>query len=396
MKTYVIAFTFFWLGMSALGAEDIFPRDYESSRARFRSEAANLAAGYPNAERHEIEVGAERLTVDTLFLPATRLPRALVILTSGNHGPEGFVGSALQTLFIREVLPKLDHERTGVFLVHALNPWGFKHGRRGTENNVNLNRNFDVDRSLFDTPNPEYDRLVPLLEPDQKVCKFEFPAKDLLVEMLLKKEVTQQSLTEAIGMGQYRSPRGLNFGGQAFESQTLAITEILRRIAAPYPAILHIDLHTGLGERGVLHAMTKDTLNEVSRAAQAKLFANPADRNHYEVTPPDAEGFYDIHGDYTNLLGKLFPEDDRIILPITAEFGTVGKGLQGKIRTINRLVLENQGHFHGYADQAQELRVKRRFRELFFPSDPKWRAKTIRDGRYFLDIVVRRFLVQNP
>ena len=36
--------------------------------------------------------------------------------------------------------------RLGVVLVHGLNPYGFAHFTRTTENNVDLNRNF-IDRS---------------------------------------------------------------------------------------------------------------------------------------------------------------------------------------------------------------------------------------------------------
>jgi predicted deacylase len=319
-----------------------------------------------------------------------------VVITSGNHGPEGYAGGALQALFMEEILSKLPLDSTGILLVHALNPWGFKHHRRGTENNVNLNRNFDITRDLFSTRNEGYEQLATMLEPRGRVrSSLAFPASRLLVEMAVKKDVTQQTLTEAIGKGQYRHATGINYGGQDFEPQTVAIIPILERVTAPYSSILNLDLHTGLGKKNVLHLMTKREMNAKSRAAFNKLVDPVRDRGQYEVTPPEAEGFYEIHGDYANILGKLHPDEKRIIIPLTAEFGTVGNGLPGKITTINRLILENQGHLNGYANARTQSAVERRYLELFYPQTGAWKESTLQKGRYLLDVIVRRFISQN-
>jgi hypothetical protein len=44
-------------------------------------------------------------------------------------------------------------------------------------------------------------------------------------------------------------------------------------------------------------------------------------------------------------------------------------------------VLENQGKQHGYASAEDEARIKRDYREMFYPSSPDWRAKVIGDSR---------------
>jgi len=375
-----------------------YPENYDASRARFLAHAARLQTVYRGVETAAIPVGAENLTVDLAFIPAQSAPRNLVILTSGTHGPEGYAGSALQTLFIEEILPTFDLAHTGVLFVHALNPWGFKHHRRGTEHNVNLNRNFGVTPEHFSTVNAEYDRLREFLEPAKTLrSSHSFPAKDLLIEMIRRRDVTQQSLTEAIGRGQFSSPEGINYGGQDFEEQTTAIQPWLKRWAEPYAAIFHIDLHTGLGKAGVLHFMTKREMNARSQASLKRLVADhPEDRAFFEVTPPEAEGFYEIVGDYANILAKLLPGDERTIIGITAEFGTVGNGLKGKVITINRLIMENQGHFHGYASGKIRSEVERKHLELFYPSSPAWREGLLKNGRYLLDTVVKRFVRENP
>ncbi|MEZ5229794.1 MAG: DUF2817 domain-containing protein [Acidimicrobiales bacterium] len=64
-----------------------------------------------------------------------------IVVVSGTHGVEGYLGSALQ----RHHLETYDRDRTGgpvLVFVHALNPYGFSWVRRVNEDNVDLNRNF--------------------------------------------------------------------------------------------------------------------------------------------------------------------------------------------------------------------------------------------------------------
>ena len=379
---------------------DYFPESYDASKARFLGYAEQIKNKFARVEHESIVVGADHLTgthitVDTLYIPAQKNPKKLIVLTSGTHGPEGYAGSALQALFVEELLSGMNLDETGVLMVHALNAWGFKNNRRDTENDVNLNRNFELDRSLFSTSNEGYDRLRALLEIERPVTQTcSYPAKDLLMQIILRK-ASQQALTEAIGKGQYISKNGIDYGGRDFEPQTLGMIQILRQIAPHYSAIFHIDLHTGLGKKNVLHIMTKRELNPLSQAAQAKLFDPNLDKGQYELAPPDSEGFYEIHGDYANIIEKILKDPKKVVIGITAEFGTVGNGLVGKLITINRLILENQGHHYGYKNSHIEKVVKKRYLELFNPSNKTWRTRVMTQGRYLLDVVMKRFIEQN-
>lgn len=372
--------------------DDYFPADYEGSKKRFLQYASEIKDKYQRVEVGNFEVGKERLTIDHVYIPAQFQQKRLIVLTSGTHGPEGYAGSALQSMFIQETLPHLDLSETGIILVHALNPWGFKHHRRDTENNVNLNRNFDLSPLIFATNNAGYDQLRKYLEIQKKIIiPYDFPAGNLLLQMVIKKEVTQESLTEAIGKGQYSSPRGINFGGNSFEPQTLYMIDFFKRSATNYSEIFHIDIHTGLGDNGVLHIMTKKQMNAISKKRLEKVFLK-SENDIYEITPPEAEGFYEIHGDYANILTKIFPDENKLIVGITAEFGTVGRGLLGKIKTINRLVRENRGHFSGYGSDCAKQKVQKDFVELFNPNDSKWRSKVLRKGKFLTDNLIKRFL----
>src|SRR3546814_3090244 len=86
-----------------------------------------------------------------------------LFLVSGTHWQVGFVGSALQIAFIRDLdIPA----GMNVGALHALNPWGFSHRSRTDEANIDLNRNFtDYDQPLAQ------DELYPILFRD--ICRSE-------------------------------------------------------------------------------------------------------------------------------------------------------------------------------------------------------------------------------
>ncbi|KAL3798275.1 hypothetical protein HJC23_000189 [Cyclotella cryptica] len=77
-----------------------------------------------------------------------------IIHSSGVHGVEGYLGSAIQLRFLHELIiqneERLDSRKDAlsketklrhVLIIHAVNPYGMRHHRRTNENNVDLNRN---------------------------------------------------------------------------------------------------------------------------------------------------------------------------------------------------------------------------------------------------------------
>ena len=135
---------------------------YKDARAAFLAEARDRTAAVSEhplsgAKGREGEV----LAMDVAVIGAPTAPKALLVV-SGEHGLEGLPGSGAQLdLLLRMPDPPKD---TKVVLVHALNPWGFSHGSRGNEDNVDVNRNF-VD---FDVPyvrNVAFDAIFPFMCP---------------------------------------------------------------------------------------------------------------------------------------------------------------------------------------------------------------------------------------
>ena len=88
----------------------------------------------------------------------------LLMVTSGTHGIEGYLGSEIQSRLLAEGIVAADARDCHAVMVHAVNPYGFAWHRRVNEDNVDLNRNF-ID---FDAPlpvNEDYEEFYSLLNP---------------------------------------------------------------------------------------------------------------------------------------------------------------------------------------------------------------------------------------
>ena len=87
----------------------LFPDTYEDSRARFRDDLSFVQVGWPDAKLDQHSIGTEDdLTIDWIQADAKAKRSKLLILTSGEHGAEGYVGSAMMQLFIEEYLEVLN------------------------------------------------------------------------------------------------------------------------------------------------------------------------------------------------------------------------------------------------------------------------------------------------
>ncbi len=136
-----------------------FHETYDENRGQFRRLAASLQREFSDVEISKRIVKSEvdsDLTIDAVYIPAQNEAKKLLIMTSGVHGMEGFTGSAVQQYFMTEVLDGEVLQNMGVLLIHAINPYGFKYQRRVSENNVDMNRNFNINKDLFTKKNEGY------------------------------------------------------------------------------------------------------------------------------------------------------------------------------------------------------------------------------------------------
>jgi hypothetical protein len=145
-----------------------FSSSYAQARVKFL-EAASMA-GLPIESRVHPEPGkeGETLAMD-IALDGSPDAQRLLLLSSGCHGVEGFCGSGVQVFALHDQdwRDKAKAAGVAVLYIHALNPYGFSHLRRVTQENVDLNRNFqDFSKALPNTShNPGYASLHDLLLP---------------------------------------------------------------------------------------------------------------------------------------------------------------------------------------------------------------------------------------
>ena len=187
-----------------------FSETYEEARTRFL-ETAIHAGGRLKTYENPLARGprGSALCLDTAWF-GPEDAEAVLFNICGTHGAEGYAGSAAQLAWMTTCGPRDLPPRTAALLVHAANPFGFAWGLRGTENNVDLNRNF-LDHSLPHPENPLYDELHKFLCPkrldDQSMSKLVGAGARFV------QKHGQWALEDAISRGQYTHPDGYHYGG---------------------------------------------------------------------------------------------------------------------------------------------------------------------------------------
>ena len=378
-----------------MALEDFFSADYRSARARFVLAADRL--GW-RREVHDIGVSGparESLSIDTALL-GNPFPENVVIVSSGLHGVEGFFGSAVQLAFLEREAARLAlPSNAAMILVHALNPFGFAWRRRWNENNVDLNRNFLTDLSFLDQ-DPDYQesrkayaRLFRLLNPPAPPSRIEPYALKALAAIFSQGWAERArlprnqrpppvaigailglglaQLRKTIPVGQYEYPDGLFFGGMQMERTTQYLRQTLPGWVGKARRIIHVDLHTGLGQRGTYKLFVGDEDNSEPARQAEKWFGADNVESWGGGTAYRARGIMATH--FASLFG------DRRYLCLTAEFGTYPA-----MSVLRALRVEHQAHRFSRLGSGDYEWAKRQVMEAFCPKSRIWRETTVAQG----------------
>lgn len=224
-----------------------FSSGYKEARTKFLA-AAKQAGASMASQPHPLKgADGEDLAMD-LALIGNPDAELLLIVSSACHGVEGYCGSGVQVHSLQDEawLQAVTESKIAVLYIHALNPHGFSFKRRVTQENVDLNRNFqDFSKSL--PMNEGYSAVHPLLLPEVWP-----PNADNQTATL--DYITQHGmagLQAVVSRGQHTHPDGLFFGGQAPTWSNDTLRQVLRTYGANRKHIAWIDLHTGLGPSGL-------------------------------------------------------------------------------------------------------------------------------------------------
>jgi hypothetical protein len=335
-----------------------FSEDYDSARERFRAAAA--AAGYELTAHGSAGSGPRGAP---LFIDAARIgdphPARMVIVSSGLHGVEGFLGSAVQTFLLESGMRDWQPPpEVGLVLAHALNPYGFAHVRRFDESNIDLNRNFLLPGQGYEGAPPRYGELDRFLNPRYPPSRLD---AFLPKAMLAIARYGFRDLKQAVAGGQYEYPQGLFFGGQGPSIAQTHLERLFRSWVGGAEAVLHVDLHTGLGRWAEQYVLLEPSVGPRRHAWVAERF------RPLRVEGTDPNGIsYHARGGLGSWLESLFPGASYTLL--CAELGTYSP-----LNVLRALRDENQAH-HWAAPDSSALRIaKYRLRETFAPRDVRWR-----------------------
>lgn len=357
--------------------DTLFPESYDSSRARFMRDFELLRPQWADSRLESYPLKTDpSLSVDCAWAEP-RKKENLIIISTGLHGIEGYVGSVMLKIFMDEFAPKINADNTGLLLVHAINPWGMKNRRRYNENNADLNRNFIWDENFDPRVNPDYEPLISMLNPSRPLTNM-LLSDMAFISRLLTNIVKLGILRIRQGMlsGQYRHPRGVQFGGQSTQESAQIARGLFQRAFDEYGQIVHLDMHTGYGPRYQM-SFVNSTREPASSQELMRRFNYPL---IVAATPSD---FYTVSGDITEYFYKLRDEKypSKKLFATCFEFGTFGASLPMQIRSMRVTILENRLFQHGAKSDALRNAVRKEYEELFFPAETRWREKAMADCR---------------
>lgn len=342
-----------------------FSPDYTAARARFRSGAIALGCQLEARSLNLRGPDDEDLTIDVAWLGSDRPARAVVV-SSGIHGVEGYLGSAVQAALLEEALGGWrPPEGLALVFLHALNPYGYAWTRRVNEDNIDLNRNFLQPGESF-TGGPEgYVVLDGLLNPPRPPSRLD-PFLALAAYHIVRSGLP--ALKDAVAGGQYDFPDGLFYGGAEPSRTQRILGSILDDRVGSAGQVLHVDFHTGLGVRGTYKLLVDHAPDTERFRWLSKHFGS-----RVEPWEPEDGVSYRIRGGLGTWARQRYAPAAYDVL--AAEFGTVAI-----LRVIAALRAENQAHHHGQPDSPSTARAKARLKDVFAPRDLEWRGQSATAG----------------
>lgn len=311
--------------------------------------------------------------ISALWIPHQEQDAPLFILSSGIHGTEAIPGTTLQRLFLARWLNKSPKPRVHILLIHGINAYGFSHGQRPNMSRVDLNRNFFL-QGQGAASNPAYQTLQDVLEPKGPATtgwmeRLNFSAKIIFTYLTKGKKAILSAL-----QGQAESSHGLFYTGSEEQPETRVVKAWIKEFIQTVRNALHIDLHTGFGERGRLHFFGS---SQFSSSEQMRLLHRIFPNAQIDLGSHD--DFYASQGDLVDWTWQAFP--DKKIIPMVFEFGTMdSQTILGGLKSLWIGVLHNQSINYGYKNQQEQEKITQLTAELFNPPDFEWQQQVLEKG----------------
>ena len=345
-----------------------FSQSYAEARGKFlaAADAANLdvhSHSHPMLGRD-----GETLALDVVRDgPADA--KSLLLLSSACHGVEGFCGSGIQVMLLADTDLRRQAHANGVALLylHGLNPYGFSWWRRTTQENVDLNRNFqDFSQPL--PHNAAYDDIAHLLVPEA------WPPSDA-VRQGLTDYLQQHGLAafqQAVSGGQYQHPEGLFFGGHNPSWSQQALRQVLRDHGQHCTQLGWIDFHTGLGPSGLGERIFAGR-DDAAAVARARAWWGGADGRAITSTYDGSSSSAPLTGLMCNVAYEACPQAQ--VTGIALEYGTLPFE-----QVLDALRADQWAENHPEAPAAQQWAIKQQLRDAFYTDTDAWKLQVLAQG----------------
>jgi hypothetical protein len=358
-----------------MSATHHFSQSYAEARTKF---LAGARARHLDVQTHALPdwkgVDGEELAMDVV-LGGVADATGLLAVTSATHGVEGYCGSGCQVGLLHDdgFWAAVTEARVAVLLVHAVNPYGFSHGRRVNEDNVDLNRNFrDFAEPI--PANAAYAEIHPLLLP----ATWPPPADNEERIAAYIADRGQGAFQAAVTGGQYSFADGLFFGGARPTWSNLTLRALLRGHAAERDRLGWIDIHTGLGPRG----------HGEKIHAGRELAADVARTRAWWGT--EVTSFYDGSSSsalLTGIITDAVPEECPGVeyTAIALEYGTLPLA-----EVLQALRADHWRHNHPEAPIQQQDALRRQTRAAFYVDADDWKERVYLQAREAALAAVRK------
>lgn len=348
---------------------DAFSTSYAQARVKFLEAAAGASLSITSHNHPLAGLNGELLAMDVALDGAPDADK-LLIVSSGCHGVEGFGGSGVQVFALHDAQwrEKARAQGVAVLYVHALNPYGFSHGRRVTHENVDLNRNFlDFDHPL--PHNNAYRALHPLLLPDVWP-----PGADNMTALGQFVETQGRAAIQAVvTRGQYEFADGLFFGGVRPTWSNLTLRHVLRTQAAKARRVAWIDLHTGLGPSGMGERIFASK-NDPAALVRARQWWDGQGATPVTSTYDGSATAAFLTGAISGALYEECPQAEYTGLAL--EFGT-----QPPAEVLQALRAEQWLATHPQAPATLASGIRQQMRDAFYTDTDGWKGLVISQSR---------------
>ena len=341
-----------------------FSQSYQEARTKFLAAAEACDLDVQSHPHPMLGRDGEELAMD-VALDGARDAARLLIVSSACHGVEGYCGSGVQTMLLRDASFRATAAQAGVAVlyIHALNPYGFSWSRRTTHENVDLNRNFhDFSKPL--PRNPGYEELAAALVPST------WPPSDetnAIVQAYAAKH-GPAALQEAISGGQYEYPEGIFYGGHNPTWSHVTLRHVLQDHVTRCKHLGWIDLHTGLGPSGVGERIfaCKD---DAAALARARAWWGDKITSIYDGSSTSAP----LQGLMWMTAYDEAPQAE--YTGIALEYGTLPI-----MDMMNALRADQWAENHPDVPADVRERIKRQTRDAFYIDTDEWKAQIVEQG----------------